>query len=155
MTQNRANSTNFFSQFLSTSSTAVFDSTVRMFLDDTIPINTEGTEFLTLAITPKSATSKLLIEFSSVVAVEAASNYMLAALFQDSTVNALAAMAFRQDKICVLRYVMTSGTTSSTTFSIRVGPNATSSHLYTNADNSGVRLLGGVSYSFLTITEYL
>jgi hypothetical protein len=31
--------------------------------DDTIPQNTEGTEFITLAITPTSASSKLKIDF--------------------------------------------------------------------------------------------
>ena len=62
-------------------------------LDDTIPQITEGTEFMTLAITPTSATSKLVI----IVYLQLDknnSNTLTVALFQDSTANAIASQFY-------------------------------------------------------------
>lgn len=56
--------------------------------DDTIPQNTEGAEVMTLAITPKSATSKLKIDVVANLAAATTGN-VIAALFQDSTANVL------------------------------------------------------------------
>ena len=55
--------------------------------DNTIPQKTEGDEFLTLAITPKSALSKLKIEVHGFWGTTAA-NWLTVALFQDDGVNA-------------------------------------------------------------------
>jgi hypothetical protein len=155
MTQNRVNSAQNLLQFLSTSTTTASTFSTAIPLDNTIPQNTEGTELLTLTITPKLSTSKLLIEFNAQMNVDGTNaNYTLSALFQDSTANALAAISYRQVKENVLRYVMTSGTTSSTTFKIRVGPNSAAGTINVNANASGVRFLGGVSYAWLTIKEF-
>ena len=124
-------------------------------LDDTIPQNTEGTEFMTLAITPTSATSKLLIEVSAVFYTNP-SAWIIGALFQDATANALAASYFYEPnngagKELTLRHYMTAGTTSATTFKFRAGPQA-SATVVLNGDASA-RYLGGVAASSITITE--
>jgi hypothetical protein len=126
--------------------------------DNTIPQNTEGTEVLTLAITPKFSTSTLEIIFSApCIQSGIGSGGPTVALFQDSTANAIAGQALNaastRSHTGVLRHVMTSGTTSSTTFKIRVGANANT--CYINADSSGNRLDGGVANTYLTISEYL
>jgi hypothetical protein len=153
MTQNSVNAKNIVLQFLSTSSTGTNASTTTIPYDDTIPQNTEGNELFTLSITPTLTTSKLLIEFYAQLRVAVTVNYMLYALFQDSTANALAAVAVRQNKDNVLRYVMTSGTTSSTTFKIRIGQEGAGT-IWTNSTNAGARIMGGVSTAWLSITEY-
>jgi hypothetical protein len=123
--------------------------------DDSIPQNTEGDEILTLAITPKSATSKLVITFSctgtpdNVIAADG-----VIALFQDATAGALAAVHLRFVRTSMIRHVMTSGTTSATTFKIRAGAPG-GGNLYINSNDGVNRLMGGVSYATLTIEEYL
>ena len=122
--------------------------------DNTIPQITEGTQFLSLAITPISATSKLFftIILSLSPSVAASCN---GALFQDSIANAIAAgssyLASGTGQIPLsLAYFMTSGTTSSTTFTVRAGPN-TAATLSLNGAGPGV--FNGTCYSSITITE--
>ena len=154
MTQNRVNGKNIIVNRLSTSTNSVVTCSTPIPTDNTIPQNTEGDQVLSLTITPQNANTKLLIEFYAQVMINATSNYSTIALFQDSNVNALAAAVQRQYRDNVLRYVMTSGTTSATTFKIRAGPN-TASSIYMNADSTGAALMGGVSFVWFRITEYL
>jgi len=49
---------------------------------------------------------------------------------------------------------MTSGTTSATTFKVRVGPSA-AGHAYFNGTTAGVSLYNGRACSMMTIMEYL
>ena len=107
---------------------AVATGTTLMPFDDTIPQITEGNEYMTLAITPKSATSKLIIQVvwcgtSSFI------DYLTTALFQDAAPDALATVAQVNGTgswmlANVLVHVMTSATTASTTFKIRTGGNS-------------------------------
>jgi hypothetical protein len=124
--------------------------------DNTIPQNTEGDEYMTLAITPTSATNKLKID---VVLNRAATSTVgfTTALFQDSTANALAAVSDQVVSANTMEEVtfshtMTAGTTSSTTFKVRAGP--ASAAAITFNGQAGVRLYGGVAASSITITEY-
>lgn len=124
--------------------------------DDTIPQNTEGTEFMTLAITPTSASNKLLIEVLFQWSIPASSATNVIAIFQDSTVDALAAVAVTQPtsqglNSTTLLHYMTAGTTSPTTFKVRAGPAAAGT--LTLNGQTGARKLGGVSASSITITE--
>jgi len=127
--------------------------------DDTIPQNTEGNEYMSLAITPRSATSKLLIEVTFLAAPNA-NQYITCALFQDSTANALSAVTEvngSADWSVTLSFshVMTSGTTSSTTFKVRGGGNTAGTTTFNGSVSAGVRVFGGVSGSSITITEYV
>ena len=123
--------------------------------DDTIPQNTEGTEFMTLAITPTSATSKLLIEISALLGPNTINSWVCGALFQDNTADALAATVDWESvngtiNEVTLRHYMTAGTTSSTTFKFRAGLSASGTVYFNGA---GTRYFGGVAASSITITE--
>ena len=95
--------------------------------DDTIPQNTEGNEFFTLAITPTSATNKLLILVSFNGVCETALAELMVGLYQDSTADAIAVGNARvgtqtiANHIINFQHFMTAGTTSATTFKIRAG----------------------------------
>lgn len=154
---NAINSVNPVIQIVSTSLGTLLDCSTTMPYDNTIPQKTEGTQVFTLAITPKSATSILVITFSGSISADATAVDVSVALFQDSTSDALAAkgiaVAATNSTTATLQHIMTSGTTSSTTFAIRAGGNA--SHVYVNGNSAGAQLMGGVSSTTLTIVEYL
>ena len=135
---------------------AVATGTTTIAFDDTVPQSSEGTEFITLAITPTSSTSKLRIDFSVVLNHTVGTAILNACLFQDAIVNALAAASSQNvnsggPMIVAGSYYMTAGTTSSTTFKIRCG-SPTAGTVTLNGVN-GVRFYAGVSNSFITIIE--
>lgn len=123
-------------------------------IDDTVPQNTEGLEVITVSHTPKRSTNRLVIEATFTGATSVQANVAIA-LFQDSTANALAARfesfaaSFTGDVI--LRHEMAAGTTSSTTFKIRVG--VSTGTLYVNGGGGG-RLFGGLLSTRLRVEEY-
>lgn len=132
--------------------------TTQIPMDDTIPQNTEGDQYLSQAITPKSASSTLIIEVVLQVSV-ITNNQVVVALFQDSGANAIAAVANYVPSTggvvdtVVLRHKMTSGTTSATTFYVRAG--IWGSGTLTVNGFGGARKLGGVAVSGITITEII
>lgn len=135
--------------------TAWAKSTTTIPTDDTIPQNTEGTELMTLAITPKNVNNILLIEFSTFGYTGAATLISLA-LFQDTTAGALSAIWLLNDTSKagsgLLRHVMVAGTTSATTFKIRFGNS--SSTLEADINGTTSRYFGGVAATLFTITEF-
>jgi hypothetical protein len=125
--------------------------------DDTIPQNTEGNEYLTLTITPTSTTSRLVIEVVVTASHSAGSTWVTTALFQDSTANALSAVTSSEatstlGRTSRLLHNMAAGTTSATTFKVRVGGSVAGTTTV-NGFN-GVRVFGGVLTSSIIITEY-
>lgn len=125
--------------------------------DNTIPQNTEGDQYLSQAITPQSATSTLVIE-AQIVCASSVANACIAALFQDTTANALTACAQYQASaggfvLLRLRHVMTSGTVAATTFKVRAGQAAAGTLTFNGS--GGTQYYGGVMNSYLTITEVL
>ncbi len=123
--------------------------------DDTIPQNTEGDEVITVSITPTSATNRLRIEFNAPTVGTSSSGQVTAALFQDSTAGALAASGTLPSGVSAtssfLTHEMAAGTTSATTFKIRVG--VASNTAYINGVGGGTRLYGGVAAARLRVTE--
>jgi|TARA_R110002110_G_scaffold25169_1_gene93442 hypothetical protein len=142
-------------QVVNVTNSAVATGTTVMPSDDTIPQNNEGIEFMTLAITPKSASNKLKIEVVWFGA-DAATNTHTLALFQDSTANALAAVELNATAdwrtVDNFSHYMTAGTVSETTFKVRVGSAASTTTTFNGL--SGGRKYGGVAASSITITEY-
>ncbi len=139
-----------------TMSGAVSTGTTTVPLDDTIPQNTEGDEYLTRSITPIATTSRLVIEAEIFVASNTANVHLIAALFQDSTANALATVAQLTTAIdgvqkLTLKHEMAAGTTSATTFKVRAGPSAAATVTLNGAN--AARLFGGVTLSSLRVTE--
>lgn len=145
-------------QVVSTGYAAVATGTTTIPYDDTIPQNTEGIEFMTQAITPKSATNILVIQAIGVLSCSSGANdVMQMALFQDSTANALAATANMMllDSVIqtnLLIHSMVAGTTSSTTFKIRAGSNQAGTTTFNGA--GGTRLYGAITKSSIVVTEY-
>jgi hypothetical protein len=134
---------------------AVASGTTTIPFDNTIPQITEGNEFMTLAITPISATSTLLINVVSWNSCNP-QDEIVVALFQDSTANALAAIShtpFTATARLAIGFThkMTSGTTSATTFKVRAG--MASAGTITFNGLSGAGKLGGVGESSITIME--
>ena len=125
-------------------------------IDDTIPQKTEGDEYLTLAITPTNSSNKLLIEVSIHNSHSATISLNSASLFQDTTANALAtngytSEAVNRDNIILITHYMTAGTTSATTFKVRMGGHVAGTTSMNGS--SATRKWGGVCASTITITE--
>jgi len=144
-------------QIVNTQSGAVATGTTQIPYDDTIPQNTEGDEYMTLAITPNSATNKLLIEVViGCMASSGGTTTVTVALFQDTTANALACAiqiptVANYPRSMVLRHYMAAGTTSETTFKVRMGGSEAGTTTFNGV--GGVRKFGGVVASSITITE--
>lgn len=127
--------------------------------DTTIPQNTEGSEVMTLAITPTSATNILLLELNLTGAVDSTTNNNLeVCLFQDSGANALEVQSYDLRAVsqegCVyfyFSYFMVAGTTSATTFRIRLGGQNLGTLTVNGVAN--VALYGGTMGTIWTITE--
>ena len=144
-------------QVVNTQTGAVATGTTTIPVDDTIPQNTEGDQYMSLAITPKSSTSKLKIDVVFYGQSAAGEIRHTVALFQDTTADALAAMSGTSISgtgstgAVTFSHYMTSGTTSSTTFKIRAG--LASAGTLTFNGSGGARIYGGVLASSITITE--
>jgi hypothetical protein len=125
--------------------------------DDTIPQNSEGGEAFTVSITPTNTNSTLKIDVV-VNGGYGVTGQVTAALFQDSTAGALAAGFSRSSAAdaplqIVFTHYMTAGTTSATTFKVRIG--GTTGSNFTLNGVAGGRLFGGVMASSITVTEIL
>jgi hypothetical protein len=141
-------------QVVWTETGSVDTGTVQIPYDDTIPQSTDGDEYMSLAITPTSATNKLKIEVVLNGAFDGGADVTLA-LFQDGAADALAAVqigyASGVQNCTSFFHYMTAGTTSPTTFKVRAG--AHQSGTFTFNGYGGARKYGGVMASSITITE--
>lgn len=135
---------------------AVATGTTVMPNDDTIPQNTEGDQYMTLAITPTNSSSTLTIQVIAQLN-GGANQEMIVALFQDSTAGALAAIADNlvsgEMRAMGLTHKMAAGTTSATTFKVRAGGSNAGTTTFNG--NGGTRRFGGVCASSIVITEIL
>ena len=124
--------------------------------DDTIPQNTEGSEIINLSITPRFVTSMILARFQTVCTLAAsAPGSVAAALFKDSTANALAATGTYVDlqdvrRTLILEFQDSPATTSAVAYKIRVGPDAGTARLN---GTSSTRRYGGTSRTTLVLQE--
>lgn len=135
--------------------------------NDVPPQIGQGSQLLAVTITPKNAVNLLVFD-ATVNWSEGnvnSSNYFTVALFQQGVTNALASTVdgasngnarctanASYPQICTvpLRFVMPAGTTTPTTFQLRVGLD--SGQVWINSSSNG-RQLGGTLYSTLSITE--
>ena len=127
-------------------------------LDNTIPQITEGTEFMTLAVTPTNASNLLLIDVVTFSVTTTANIMAINALFVGTTVNALATASGGMDSAgnrpaptTAFRHKMTAGVTTELTFRLRIGGN-TASTIAFNGYNAAA-YFGGTIASSITITE--
>lgn len=151
--------TGMVAQMVSTGYSAAASGATGIPIDDTIPQITEGNEFMTQAITPKSATNILVIDVVAYLSVSTI-NDAAGALFQDATANALAAAVMRYSvatevNMLPLRHIMVAGTTSATTFRFRAGHNTAGGASTTTFNgNNSTRQFGAITKSTITVTEY-
>jgi len=143
-------------QVVSTSFTAVATGTTIIPQDDTIPQITEGTEFMTRTITPKSATNILIIECVAFLTNNTANSAITGALFQDAVTNGLAVsqsfMATATGRVnLMVAHSMVAGTTSAITFRFRAGGEAASTVTFNGI--SGSRFYGATTKSLIKVTE--
>ena len=124
--------------------------------DDTIPQNTEGTEIITCAYTPKYASSILDVKFRSDILLVSAGDWVQLALFRDSAADAIAVSAafgsssfFSNNDGLGIR--TSAGSLSATTFKVR-GSLGTTGNVYLNGTTTG-RFFGGVSQFRLSVEE--
>ncbi len=144
-------------QIVSTQTGAVATGTTLIPNDDTIPVITEGVEYMTLAITPLSASHRLIIEVVFVGAQSVAGNNNIAvALFRDAVSNALAVAVIEPAiansmRTIGFRHIMTSPGTSAITFRVRAGTDQAGTLTFNG--HTGGRIFGGVMASSIVIKE--
>jgi hypothetical protein len=136
--------------------TGVATGTTTTPLDDTIPQNTEGDEYQSAAITPRSASNLLHVHARANVANSNAGGHFIAALHQDSVANALAARAQRSIAADSLHQVevehwMLAGTASATTLKNRIGLSAAGTTTL-NGISAG-RYFGGAMDTQIAVRE--
>lgn len=125
--------------------------------DDTIPQNTEGTQVLSVTITPKTATNKIRIR-AAILGSCSSNAAFSAALFNNSTANALYAAQMNSPttgspQVLYLEFEHSPASTSAQTYNIRVGPSSAVT-LFLNGTNFA-RLFGGVAKCTLTAEEII
>lgn len=126
--------------------------------DDSIPTKTEGDERLVMdPFTPKSAKSKLRIEGKFFLASTCEDPlYLIAAVFKDDDTPSIGGGALDSNYefplVCVpFSFEVASGSTTARTYKVRCGGSAAGTTTFNGV--GGSRLLGGVLYSSITVTE--
>ena len=142
-------------QFLATNTGAVFSCATVVPKDDSIPQITEGIAVLTQAITPLTATNNFDIEAGCMVSATNAADNITAAIFIDTTANALSCIslyAFDNNALYNLHlsHKMSAGTTAARTLYLRVGGSAGG---VTINGIGGTRQFGGVGSAYLKVRE--
>lgn len=139
---------------------AVDTTTVGMPYDNSIPLATEGKEFLSVSLTPASVGNTLLVE--ALVYCACPDNHTFAVFHEAAgvTPTGLAIAAGGRNIVntagalfpLTIRHRVTPGSAGLQTFRLRGGPSVSGNTLTLNGEN-GVRLLGGVLISSLTVSE--
>ncbi len=144
-------------QVVSTQDGTMSQHTTAMPFDNTIPQNDEGEEIMTRAITPAATSHRLMITVNVFFAHDNNINVGIA-LFQDSTANALASGFVHMatgaaDEPHHISFVheMEAGTTSETTFKVRLGGSDGTTTTWNGV--SGSQRMGGSFASSITIME--
>jgi len=135
---------------------AVATGTTVMVLDDTIPQNTEGDEYMTVSVTPTSASNLLFVKAHAEASNSNAGGHLITALFKDSVANAIKARSQKNSgatsdhQLDVEAWVL-AGSASAITFKNRLGNSAAGTTTFNG--NTGARELGGVMDSYMLVQE--
>lgn len=127
-------------------------------MDDSIPQQTEGNEFMTVTITPKSASNKLIVRGVCHFASSIANQNLILAVFRDSAADAIFVSRQRSPTIAdagesiPFEVEVTAGSTAATTFKVRCGGNGAATFTFNGA--AGARLFGAVPKSHISVVEY-
>jgi hypothetical protein len=112
---------------------------------------------MTISITPTRSTSTLIVRATSMVGFSTAARYVAMALFRDSGADAIGVTSFvngtNETASLHLEVPVSAGSTSATTFKIRIGANNTGTVTFNGA--AGGRLYGAIPTSTMSVTEVL
>jgi hypothetical protein len=146
-------------QVVTTVDSAVSTGSTQMVNDDSVPLITEGNEFMTLSITPKHASSMLYIDVNWVgTNSNSVAGTMIVALYVDTSTSALAAVPQRIDANgniaqIPLAAAVSSNSLTARTYRVRAGFNDTGTTTFNGS--GGSRFMGGVMASRMRIMEVL
>lgn len=120
--------------------------------DDTVPTSSEGDQILTAAIAPATTSNKVKITFDGFGCVAGSSTYCIVALFRGTTCIYVNASGANTAKASLsFTYIDSPASTSSQTYSIRVGaPGGNTIRM--NGDTSS-RLFGGKAACTMRLEE--
>lgn len=147
-----------------TYNSTVIDVTGVILSDNSIPQSSEGTEVITVTVTPFSASSQLVVQVQAFVSETTnAGDSVVACVFRDSETDpvnggvAASILANSQSNLTHMNLSfesekIPSGSTTPTTFRLRIGSNGTATSL--NRIN-GAPLYGGKITSFVRVWEIL
>lgn len=143
-------------QSVSTTNTSATHLLYTIPCDDTIPTSSEGTEVMSLSITPKSATSRIILRVTGTASTVSAGQ-LVAALFANSSSSAFCAMPISSTVTNeVVNFVFTAvhepGTTSAVTYKLRAGPVTNTMRM--NSYNTA-RVMGGTACWTLVAEEHV
>jgi hypothetical protein len=129
--------------------------------DNTIPQqSSEGTEFMTRAITATSSSSVLRIDVITSLSHSVSDMCIQTALFKDSIENALAVSWMHatygnnHNIMTCLTHHIVAGSTSSQTFKVRCGGSSGTTHFNSRVSSPTGQMFGAITQSSITITEY-
>jgi hypothetical protein len=122
-------------------------------LDDTVPTSSEGTQILSVSITPKATSNRLRLMFTGQVATDAGGRSFAVTMFNGSTaLRTVYGTGPGTDYglPVAMAYEYSPGSVAAQTFTVRAGPAAGSMRF--NGINSA-RLFGGTCAAVLIIEE--
>ena len=149
-------------QVVNTQTGAVASATGTFPNDDTIPQITEGSQFLSLAITPASTSNKLLVEVVAYLTNGTEASQLCCAIFNTDVHSSNAGavgMAYPggtgtlKPGPLFMQYYLTAPSTSATTFTLRVGSHQASTTYINAGIGATTRKFGGAFMTEMTITE--
>lgn len=122
------------------------------------PTSSGGDQYMSLSITPQNSSNVLVIQVVAFTTNSVGPQMVGSALCQDSTSTAVAAFnsycsANGGSANIAFTHIMTAGTTSTTTFKVRIGRQTSSGTLTFNGV-AGVVSAGGLMASSILITEW-
>jgi hypothetical protein len=126
-------------------------------VDNSAPGSAEGDEVLAASITPTNASSTIEITATALVGASSAGNVGMSLLQGTTAINAAACRIEGATSTQVLKitHVVSAGSTSARTYSVRVGPDAGGpATAFVNGDG-GSRYFGGVATATLVVKEIL
>lgn len=138
-----------------TNTSAVFTSAVSMINDDSIPQSSEGSELLTVSITPKKVGNILKVSAHIYATNSSSVNNVIAAIFKNNLTDAVSANIFYianagNGGVLPLLHFETVTSTANITFKVRIG--ATAGTVTVNG-TVGSRRFGGVASTYLMVEE--
>jgi len=144
-------------QIRRTTASSLGSGTVTTPVDDTIPQITEGTEFMTVAISPAQAPNLLSVSSKAFYNHTVDGAFVTNALFRDATANAITASSIYLvlgggGGDSLVNVAVKAGAVTSTTFRIRGGANIGGTLRFNGAI---ARYYGGVINSFLEVQEIM